>query len=117
MSDGSLGTRLRALRTSIGLGSRELARIASKLAALTDPEASISEAAVSALERRDGARVSTVAPIAEVLGSTLDYLASGIGDPPSPDAVKAAVLAACARTGEPIPGALAEPPSVASGAG
>lgn len=90
--------RLVALRKAAGVGNRELDRLAG-----------ITEGHSWLIEHRkkpattNNLSANTLAKLADALGCSLDYLASGKGEPPTDDEIAAAVGRCRER--------LAEPPS------
>lgn len=83
------GSRIRALRESVGMSARELSRIA-RLP---------SETHVSLIEKKPHAPITTATAIAiaDVFGCSLDWLLRGMGSAPSPRAVRRAAERARAR--------------------
>jgi transcriptional regulator with XRE-family HTH domain len=77
-----IGARIHRLREKAGISARDLDR----LAGITEGHTSLIEAVL-------GEQVSaqTLAPIARVLGTTLDWLVTGEGAEPSREAVRSAV--------------------------
>lgn len=84
--------RVQSLREKAELGPHQLATLAG-----------LSSAHVSIIERRDddNPNVRTVAALARVLGCDLEYLATGEGEEPDAETVRAAVDAARAHSDDP----------------
>lgn len=86
----TLGSRLSERRIAAGLERPELGELAG-----------LSPALVGMIERGDRTNIAatTATSLARVLGTTAEYLVDGVGDPPSDDAARAAVIRAraCAR--------------------
>jgi transcriptional regulator with XRE-family HTH domain len=81
----AVGQRIQGLRERTGLSARAV----SKLAGLR------SETHLSAIESRlDNLEVATLSALARVFGTTIDYLANGVGAPPSDRALKSAIAEA-----------------------
>jgi len=87
MDNLGIGERVRFARKQVGLGSRDLDRLAG-----------LSLNHTANLERRPGGIDGVVAVrIARVLGSTVEWLVTGEGAPPSPSVTRATVDAPRAR--------------------
>lgn len=86
MNGSNLSARLgEARKAAARLSARELSSLAG-----------LSNSVVTRLENEDRPRPSshTVCAIARVLGVSVEWLGEGIGPPPTPDAVRAAVAKA-----------------------
>lgn len=91
MVDENIGSRVRELRTLVGITTRELDRLAGLVQGHT-----------SAIEvgTRPRIEVGTAMGLATALGASLDWLLKGEGKAPSTAAVKRAVEAARAARAE-----------------
>ncbi len=77
-----LGVRLREVRGLVGIGARELDRLADT----TEGHTSLIESGVV-----KNVTMATAGKLAGVLGVSLDWLVSGVGDDPTTASVQAAV--------------------------
>lgn len=83
-----VGERLRRLRERAGISARELDKLAGTAVGL---------AAMLEKGTRDGSRTDTLVKYARALGATFEYLAMGIGKPPTAGAVSSAIALAKSR--------------------